>query len=64
MKVRGKDGVAVILNNRLKECVKINKCMNSRIIWLNFSIGIEIQYGVIICIYGLTDDRGKKWISV
>lgn len=48
-KHRAKQGVAVILSNCMKQCMKVFKCITSRLIWVKMNVGLE--HILLLCEY-------------
>ena len=38
---RGKEGVANVVSNKWRKCVKRYKCVNLRTVWVEVKVGIE-----------------------
>ena len=64
---RGREGVAIVVSERAKRCVKGYGCVSSRVVWVRLKVGRERW--AVVCVYAPTndckaDEREKFWVSV
>ena len=64
---RGREGVAIVVSERARKCVREYGCVSSRVVWVKMKVGIERWF--VVCAYAPTNDCKKEdkesfWVSV
>ena len=57
-RVRAKEGVGIVLSDRMWECVQEWKEVSSRMMWVRLKVGREMW--VIVAVYGPGSERGEE----